>query len=187
MSREARREQLVDAALALAARRGFSALSLDEVADAAGVTRNLLYHYFPRGREDLLTAVVDATAERLGGGWVVDQSVPRGQRLAANFGRMADHALAPSDEWLVHRQARTYADAQVRAASVRHMERIVRAIALNNAGTTDPPPLLRMALHGFLAYAETALDQAREEGLERDAVLAVLAQTLRATVRAATP
>ncbi len=186
MSREARREQLVDAAVSLAARRGFGALSLDEVAEAAGVTRNLLYHYFPRGRDDLLAAIVDVTADRLGGRWVTDPDVPLAERLAANFARMADHALAPSDEWLVHRQARSYSDPSVRAASARHMERVVELISLNNAGTDDPPPLLRMALHGFLAYAETALDEARERRLERDAVLAVLAQTLTATVAAAT-
>jgi AcrR family transcriptional regulator len=187
MSREARREQLVDAALGLAARQGFAALSLDDVADAAGVTRNLLYHYFPRGRADVLTAVVDLTAQRLGGGWVTDPGIPVEERLATNFARMADHALAPSDEWLVHRQAHAYADPEVRAASQRRVEQVVAMIALNNAGTDDPPPLLRMALHGFLAYAETALDEARERRLDRGEVLRVLAETLRATVAAATP
>jgi AcrR family transcriptional regulator len=186
MSREARREQLVAAALGLAARQGFSSLSLDDVADAAGVTRNLLYHYFPRGRADLLTAVVDLTALRLGGGWVTDEDIPVEERLARNFGRMADHALAPSDEWLVHRQARAFADAEVRAAAERRMNEVVSMIALNNAGTSDPPPLLRMALHGFLSYAETALDEAREQRLDRDDVLRVLAETLRATVESAT-
>jgi hypothetical protein len=44
-----------------------------------------------------------------------------------------------------------------------------------------------MALHGFLAYAETALDEARERRLDRGEVLRVLAETLRATVAAATP
>jgi AcrR family transcriptional regulator len=185
LPREARREQLVEAALGVAARRGFEGLSLEEVAEAAGVTRNLLYHYFPRGRADLVVAVVDRTAARLVDGWVVDPGIDLGERLAANFGRMADHALAPSDEWLVHRQARAIADPDVRAAGSRHIDAVVSAIARNNAGTPDPPPLLRMALQGFLAYAETALDEAREQGLDRDAVLGVLAQTLTATVAAA--
>ena len=42
-----------------------------------------------------------------------------------------------------------------------------------------------MAIHGFLAYAETALEEARDAGLEREPVLAVLAQTLVATIAAA--
>ena len=46
---EQRRAQLAQAALAVAAEQGYAGLSLDEVGERAGVTRNLLYHYFPRG------------------------------------------------------------------------------------------------------------------------------------------
>ena len=58
MTSEDRRSQLTDAALDLVAEGGYSGLTLDAVAERAGVTRNLIYHYFPRGREDLALAVV---------------------------------------------------------------------------------------------------------------------------------
>jgi AcrR family transcriptional regulator len=185
LSREARREQLVATAMAIAAEDGFPALSLEKVAERSGVTRNLLYHYFPRGVQDLVIAVADAAGRRLADGWVTDESLSREQRLAANFARTVEHAYGPSHEWRVYRQARTYADDEARETSDAYIDRVVSAIALNNTGTADPPPLLRMAIQGFLAYAETALEEARDTGLDREPVLAVLAQTLLATIAAA--
>ena len=61
----ARRDQLADAAMAVIARQGFAEFSLDAVAQRAGVTRNLLYHYFPRGRLDLFLAALDRAGSEL--------------------------------------------------------------------------------------------------------------------------
>ena len=139
LSREARREQLVEAAMAIAAEDGFPTLSLDKVADRSGVTRNLLYHYFPRGAQDLVIAVADTAGQRLADGWVTDESLTREERLAANFARTVDHAYGPSNEWRVYRQARTYADDEARETSAAYIERVVSAIALNNTGTPIRP------------------------------------------------
>jgi AcrR family transcriptional regulator len=59
---EARQEQLLDTALALALERGFHAVTIDAVARAAGVTRPVVYGQFV-DRTALLAAVV-ARAER---------------------------------------------------------------------------------------------------------------------------
>ena len=56
LSRDARRDQLIDVAMPLVAEHGLSGFSLDELAQRADVTRNLLYHYFPRGRLDVFLA-----------------------------------------------------------------------------------------------------------------------------------
>jgi AcrR family transcriptional regulator len=47
MAPEARREQLLDAALDLALERGFHAVTVDGIARAAGVTRPVVYGLFP--------------------------------------------------------------------------------------------------------------------------------------------
>ena len=58
------------------ARDGFSSFSLDEVADRADVTRNLLYHYFPDGRSDIIRAVAEQAGHALTDDWVTDESIP---------------------------------------------------------------------------------------------------------------
>jgi AcrR family transcriptional regulator len=53
-----RREELLDAAERAYAERGISRTTVSDVARAAGVTRGLVYHYFPT-TQDLLDAVLD--------------------------------------------------------------------------------------------------------------------------------
>ena len=185
LSPEARREQLAELAQGLIAADGYTAFSLDTLAERAGVTRNLLYHYFPRGRIDLLHAAVERAGQELTDDWSLDESVPLQQRLAANFARMADHAAAPSDAWVARRFGAASGDPEVRAVHDRYARRVVDAIARNNLGTDDVAPLVRASLEAYLAFAEALLDRMRESGLPREQVVGVLAEILAATTTAA--
>lgn len=55
---EERRGQLLDAALALFAQRGFDNATIKELSESAGVAQGLVYHYF-RSKEALLFAVLE--------------------------------------------------------------------------------------------------------------------------------
>jgi AcrR family transcriptional regulator len=190
MSRGARREHLVDVALPLVAEQGLSGFSLEEVADRAEVTRNLLYHYFPRGREDIIAAVAERAGHEMTDGWVTDDSIPLAERQAVNFVRFFDHSKDPSDAWRVYRLARASTDTELHAIIDQYQEVIVRGIAQNNLGMTDPPPLARMAIKAALAFGETMLDEARGSDVPREKVLQVIAQTIlqaMETIRATLP
>ena len=63
----------------------------------AGVTRNLLYHYFLDGRKDLLRAVAEQARHNTTDDWETDGSIPLPERLAINNARMVAHAMEPSD------------------------------------------------------------------------------------------
>jgi AcrR family transcriptional regulator len=183
----ARREQLVEAATAEIAGEGFAEFSLDAVAERAGVTRNLLYHYFPRGRLDLFLATLDRAGSELTEGWVLDSDLPATERTAANLERVKDDVMTPSDAWLVYRQARGLADPEVQAMLRHYGDVVISSVARNQLGTSDPSPLARVALGGYLAYVETALDEARERGVGWDAVRGLLVETLTPTLKAVSP
>ena len=185
LSRAARREQLVEAALAIAARDGYQGLSFARVAERAGVTRNLVYHYFPGGRRDLFQAAAHLAGRQLTGAWRIDSDVPLPDRLAANLDRIIDHAEQPTDAWLLHRQSRASVDPEVLAIAAGYYETLLANISLNQLGTPDPAPLVRIALEGFIAYAETALDAWRESDVARERLVRVLGDTLAATLAAA--
>jgi AcrR family transcriptional regulator len=185
LSRAQRREQLVASAMPVLARRGLSDYSLEEIAERAGVTRNLLYHYFPRGRADVTLAVAERAAQQLTGEWATDETVPLDQRLAANFDRIAEHALRPTHAWQIHRLARASSEPELRALVERFVKVVIANVARNHLGTTDPPPLVRLALTAYVAFAETALDEARATAANRTAVTDVLANTLVATIAGA--
>src|SRR4051812_19286534 len=71
-----RRDQILDAANALFAERGYEEVTIDEVAKTAGVARGLVHHYFG-GRKEVYLALL----ERLAAG--------REDRLEPSVGRTA--------------------------------------------------------------------------------------------------
>jgi AcrR family transcriptional regulator len=184
MSKAVRREQLVEAAMPVVAEHGLTEFALDDVAERAGVTRNLLYHYFPRGRPDVVVAVAERAGRDLTGDWVYDE-LPLPDRMTANFARMSAHAMAPSDSWRIYRRARAASIPELDEIVTRYAERVISSIALNHLGTSDPPPLVHLALTGYLAFAETALDETRMRRAPEADVMQLLADTLVATIRAA--
>jgi len=63
LTADERREQLLDATKALAARQGFHAVSVEAVAREAGITRPIVYGHF-RDLSKLLEALVERESER---------------------------------------------------------------------------------------------------------------------------
>lgn len=57
------REKILEGALAAVARHGLKKLGMNDVSDAAGVSRGTLYRYFP-GKDDLMSALVVREKER---------------------------------------------------------------------------------------------------------------------------
>jgi AcrR family transcriptional regulator len=165
---------------------GLSEFSLDEIAAGADVTRNLLYHYFPRGRADVVVAVAEEAGRRLTGEWITDESVPLAERIAANVGRMVEHAAEPSDAWRIYQLARGSSDPGLRETVARFEEVVIGSISLNQLGTADPPPLARLALQAYLAFFAAALDEARTRSIPSAELLPLLNETLATALGAAT-
>lgn len=63
LSAEDRRAQLLDVAGRLFSEHGFHGLSMEQLADAAGVSKPVLYQHFPSKRDLYLALVRDAVAE----------------------------------------------------------------------------------------------------------------------------
>jgi AcrR family transcriptional regulator len=180
-----RREQLIDAALSVAAREGHDNLAFEAVAKRAGVTRNLVYHYFPGGRQELLEAAVHRAGEVLSSDWVTDPEIPPTERLAMNLNRVMDHAAEPTDAWLLYRQGRGLVDPRLLEIGAQYRMRVISNVALNQLGNPKPPPLVHVALDGFMAYAETVIETALADGIPREQVVAIVAPALGATLDAA--
>ena len=83
-----RRDQILDAANALFAERGYEEVTVEDIAKAAGVARGLVHHYFG-GRKEVYLALL----ERLGAG--------REEALRPPVGRSARARVADSvSRWL---------------------------------------------------------------------------------------
>ena len=65
LPKEQRRRQLLQVALTVFSERGYHGASMEEIADAAGVSKPVLYQHFP-GKHELYLALVEDSLERLG-------------------------------------------------------------------------------------------------------------------------
>lgn len=89
MGVEERRQQLIGVALDLFSHRSPDEVSIDEIAAAAGISRPLVYHYFP-GKLSLYEAALQRASDDLAGRFVVAQEGSLGGRLLRVMGRFFD-------------------------------------------------------------------------------------------------
>ena len=82
--KEARPQELLDAALQLFVEKGFAATRMDEVAQRAGVSKGTLYLYYP-SKEELFKAVVRHNLSSL---------IAEGQDMVANYEGSSSDLLA---------------------------------------------------------------------------------------------
>jgi len=64
LPRQARRRQLLQAAMEVFVARGYHAAAMDEIAERAGVSKPVLYQHFP-GKQELYLALLDESVEAL--------------------------------------------------------------------------------------------------------------------------
>ena len=171
---DSRREQLVQVALAVTAERGYAGLTLEVVAELAGVTRAALYRYFPRGKHDLFLSAVERAGELLTADLVTDESLSLEERRARNFSMFIEHALEPQRRLAGEHAGGLRPAGDRRTRHRRHRRRVVETMAMNHFGTKSPGPYAEVGLHAYLAFAEAAFDGARERGLDRDGLFELL-------------
>jgi AcrR family transcriptional regulator len=181
LSQAERREQLLDAAVELAAGRDLTALSVQDIAEHAGVSEGLLYHYFPT-KDALLVAAVQRAADAM---LAALDGVVRGssaQTLAEGLAAFLDHVQADPTGWHAVLQARTGRLAEIGAAVEEH----ARRLTLTGLGVEQASPLLQVALDGWAALErEACLTWLRHPELPRAAVEDLLTTSFFAALESA--
>ncbi len=93
--------------------------------------------------------------------------------------------MQPSDAWRIYRLARAAPDPEISKAVQRFVEAVISSISQNHLGMRTPPPLVRLAIRGYLAFFESVLDDARAARAPLDSVSRMLNDTLLAAIPAA--
>ncbi|MFF8591534.1 TetR/AcrR family transcriptional regulator [Streptomyces sp. NPDC015220] len=112
MPRAVREQQMLDAAVRIFGRRGYTAASMDEIAELAGVSKPLVYLYL-NSKEDLFSACIrreaGALTEAVRAG--VRPGLPADRRLWEGLRAFFTHTARHPDAWAVlHFQARTHGE-----------------------------------------------------------------------------
>ena len=185
LSPEQRRTQLLDLGVALLATRSLDDLTIDLLAERAGISRGLLYHYFG-GKQAFQEAVVRRAVDDL-----VEQTAPPagGEPLDRLLASMAAYVDYVTDNYEGY--ASIVRAAQSGNESLRRLHEEARQVLTDRIFTEDAQgeaipdtPATRLAVRGWSAMTEElVLSWAAEPGaVTREDLLAALTGSLPALV-----
>jgi AcrR family transcriptional regulator len=174
----ARRAQLVALGVEMLSTRPLHEVVIDEIASQAGISRGLLFHYFPTKR-DFHVAVVQAAADDLCARTDPDPSLPRAQRLRGSLEAFVDYVSENRDAYIALLRGTAGGDPALRAVCDGTRSRFTRRV-LAGMGLSDPVPArLRLAARGWVAFTEEAtLDWLSSGDLGRTELIDLLDEAL---------
>ncbi len=182
---EQRRSQLLDLGVRLLATRSLDELSIDLLAEEAGISRGLLYHYFGN-KHDFHEAVVRRAADDL-----IEQTAPPAEgepmvRLVTSLAAYVDYVVANHEGYLSLVKAAAGGNETLREIYEESREALNgRVFREDPRGQIIPDtPANRLVVRGWSAMTEELVLSwvADPAGLTREQLLDVLSASLLAIV-----
>ncbi|QKW08192.1 TetR/AcrR family transcriptional regulator [Streptomyces sp. NA04227] len=184
LSTEERREQLLSVGATLFAQSPYDDVWIERVAEIAGVSRGLLYHYFPNKR-DFFAAVVRHESARMLRQTAAIPGIPVREQLDTGIDRFLAYVESHAEGFRAFHRAEATGDPLVRevyrSAMAAHERQIVDALGADPTLTplTEDPHALRLAVHGWLAFmVAVCLDWVDDPRLSRDQVRSLCSRAL---------
>ena len=184
MQVDERREQLLKLGAGLFASHSFGELSMARIAREAGISKALLYHYFP-SKQDFFLATLQDAAEELARRTQPDPELPPDEALSASL----DAFLGWIEEnELAYRKLMESAGGVPEVGEwITQVRDDTSARILNGLGVgAEPPPKVRAATRAWLWFMDGAiLDWLDHRDLERAEVRDLLLGSLAGALAAA--
>jgi AcrR family transcriptional regulator len=169
-----RREQLIELGKRLFSTRPYEEIQIGEIAREAGISKGLLYHYFPSKRDfyaAVMASVLDDVAEIA----APEPDLPPLERLRAAIDSYLDYVEGHVEGYLSFHRGGMGSNEEVRALFEEAQSRQAARILAEIHGSGEPPELLRLAVRGWLNFMVTVVlqwldDRAVEREKLRDLV-----------------
>ena len=172
-----RRRQLLELGADLFTRFAYDELSMARIAAEAGISKALLYHYFP-SKEAYFVATLEEKAAELRQRTQPDPAKPPLEQLSGSLGRLPGRVEenAGSYEKMIRVRPRCPRCAPCSTGcAATQRERIVAGIS----GDKPPTPVLRAAVNGWLWFMDGAcLDWLAHKDMDRETVHGLLLAAL---------
>src|SRR4051794_9763494 len=179
-----RRRRLLDLGAELFTQHSYDELSMAKIARTAGISKALLYHYFP-SKEAYFVATLEEKANELQRRTEPNPQLPPFEQLSASLDAYLGwiEENASSYDKLIRNAG---AAREVRALLDRVRTQTARRILEGLSPQGPPSPLLRTAVRGWLGFMDGAcLDWVNHDDVDRETLHALLLSTLIAAVLAA--
>ncbi|MEV6961167.1 TetR/AcrR family transcriptional regulator [Streptomyces sp. NPDC051207] len=179
-----RREQLLSVGARLFSENPYDEVWIEQVAEIAGVSRGLLYHYFPTKR-DFFAGVVERESERMLRLTAAVPGVPVREQLTAGLDAYLEYVEAHAHGYRAFHRADAAGDQAVRRVYRRALaaqERQILAALAADPGfgpVHGERPDVRLAVRGWLAFTTAVcLEWLRGSELTRRQVRDLCARAL---------
>ncbi|MCX4667662.1 TetR/AcrR family transcriptional regulator [Streptomyces sp. NBC_01381] len=154
MGVEERRQQLIGVALDLFSHRSPDDVSIDEIAAAAGISRPLVYHYFP-GKLSLFEAALQRAADDLAERFMEPREGPLGARLLRVMGRFFDFVDGHGPGFSALMRGGPAVGSSTTNALIDSVRQAAYVQILAHLGVTDPPARLELVIRSWISLAES--------------------------------
>ncbi|WP_128381659.1 TetR/AcrR family transcriptional regulator [Streptomyces cavernae] len=154
MAVEERRQQLIGVALELFSTRSPDEVSIDEIASAAGISRPLVYHYFP-GKLSLYEAALQRAADELAQRFVEPHEGPLGARLLRVMHRFFDFVDEHGPGFSALMRGGPAVGSSTTNALVDSVRQAAYVQILAHLGIVDPPARLELVIRSWISLAES--------------------------------
>jgi AcrR family transcriptional regulator len=171
------------------AERTYDEVSIDDIARAAGISKGLLYHYFPTKRDLYVAGLREIGAELVATTEAVPNDLPPIERVRAGIDAYLDHVQAQAAGYIALMRGGIGSDPEIVAVLDETRARLIDQILDTAAGSPIAPvaghPLFRISLRGWIGFVEAATIAwlATRDGprvVLRDLLLEMLLSSLRA-------
>ena len=172
-----RRRRLLELGAGLFTRYGYDELSMARIAREAGISKALLYHYFPSKRA-YFTATLEEKVAELAALTEPDPAKPPLEQLTSSLDAFLDWIDANARAYAKLMHSATVVP-EVRPVLEAVREATARRILAGVAPGAEPAPALRAAVRGWLWFMDAVcLDWVEHRDLGRRELRALLIGTL---------
>lgn len=154
MGVEERRQQLICIALELFSQRSPDDVSIDEIASAAGISRPLVYHYFP-GKLSLYEAALKRASDELAGRFVEPQEGPLGTRLLRVMRRFFDFVEEHGPGFSALMRGGPAVGSTATNALIDSVRQAAYVQILSHLRVENPPARLELVVRSWISLAES--------------------------------
>ncbi|MFD8717022.1 TetR/AcrR family transcriptional regulator [Streptomyces sp. NPDC059629] len=154
MGVDERRQQLIGVALELFSRRSPDEVSIDEIAAAAGISRPLVYHYFP-GKLSLYEAALKRASEDLAGRFAEPQEGPLGARLLRVMRRYFDFVDEHGPGFAALMRGGPAVGSSATNALIDSVRQAAYEQILSHLDVTEAPDRLELVVRSWISLAES--------------------------------
>jgi AcrR family transcriptional regulator len=151
---DVRRAQILSIGLSMFSHRSYDDVSIDEIAQAAGISKGLTYHYFPTKR-DLYVAALGSIAEELLERTVTPATMPPEERVRHSLQTYLDFVELHGATYGALISGGIGSDSQVAAILDNTRSTFVDRLVEDHPRELVTP-ILRLGLRGYIGFVEAA-------------------------------